>query len=232
MMHNRSETPMRILLVDDEPDILEFLRYGLEREGFEVFHAPDGVQALEMAQRVLPQLIVLDIMMAPMDGVETAKAIKQIEALQGTRLLFLTAMSEQDASRAASEAGVDDYILKPIRPKMFLNRIQQVLKPNITTTSVSREPILRANGIQLLLDGFRVQVHGTDITLSEREYHILYVLISRPGHIFSAQLLAELAWGETLADRLQVSRVINRLRDRIGNKYLRTVRGLGYKFEY
>lgn len=225
--------PVRVLLVDDEPDILEFLKYGLEREGFEVFQAPDGLQAIELARRVQPHLIVLDIMMAPINGIETAKRLRAIESLQNTRLLFLTAMSEIDASSSAREAGVDDYILKPIRPKIFLTRIRQLLQPNSEATyNTSREPVLRVNGIQLLLDGFVFRNHGTDMVLSEREYQIMYVLISRPGHIFAPQTLSEEAWGEALVDKLQVARIINRLRDKIGNQYLRTVRGLGYKFEY
>jgi len=219
-----------ILLVDDEKDILEFLGYNLRKEGYTVYTASNGPEGIALAREHKPHLIILDVMMPGMDGVETCQLLRQESELQHTVIIFLTARSEDYSQIAGFDAGADDYVAKPIRPKVLLSRVKALLrraKPaqsNVDVTSVSN----------LVIDRERYVIFkdGKEISLPRKEFELLALLVSKPNKVFSREEIYDKIWGSNVivGDRT-IDVHIRKLREKIDMDNIRTVKGVGYKFE-
>ncbi len=222
----------KILLVDDEEDILELLAYNLEKENFKVLTAGNGETALEVYTKEKPDVILLDIMMPKMDGVETCRRLREMPGGDYPFIIFLTARSEEYSEIAGLEAGADDYITKPIKPRLLLTRIQAILRrgragkplePEITTLKIGELEINR--------DEYTVYRKGKALSLPKKEFELLLFLASQPGKVFSRDVLLEQVWGTDVhvVDRT-IDVHVRKLREKIGKKWIKTIQGVGYKF--
>ena len=213
----------RILLIDDEDDILEFVRYNLQREGYEVFTARDGAEGVARALEVHPHLILLDVMMPTMDGIETCRALRCDPALKETMVVFLSALGEEEQQLAGFGAGADDYISKPIKPKLLISRIQAILKRVAADKPAS-----------LVIDRERHLVirNGERIELPRKEFALLALLASSPGKLFSREEIYSRIWGDSVVvgDRT-IDVHVRKIRQKIGDGHISTVKGMGYKYE-
>ena len=220
----------KVLLVDDEEDILDLLRYNLEREGIRVTTAKDGHEALRVAKRELPDLVVLDVMMPGMDGVETCGQLRTTPGLEGTLIVFLTARTEDYSHIAGYDAGADDYINKPVRPKVFVSKVQALLKR--TGTGGNDQRVLEANGIRVDLERISVSIGPKVLQLPKKEFELLALLMSKPGKVFLREEIYTQIWGNDIfvGDRT-IDVHIRKLREKIGDDRIGTVKGMGYKFE-
>lgn len=226
-MENRDTT---ILLVDDEPDILEFLSYNLEREGYRVIRAKNGEKAVAMAAEHRPQLIILDVMMPVMDGMEACTRIRKIPGLEGTLIAFLTARGEDYSQIAGFEAGADDYITKPIKPKLFVSRVQALLRRYKEVKEESR--VIALKGFTIDLDRYVVVRDGEEISLARKEFELLRFLVSRPDKVITREEIFSNVWGDgvVVGDRT-IDVHIRRIREKLGIESIRTIKGVGYKFD-
>ena len=221
----------RILLVDDEIDILEFVRYNLVREGYEVYTAQNGAEALETAPRCRPHLILLDMMMPVMDGVETCRAIRRDPALRDTMVVFLSALGEEEQQLAGFDVGADDYLTKPIRMKLLISRIQAILK-RVDASPASPGAEARKEGITVDRERYTVIRNGEEITLPRKEFALLDLLCSSPGKLVTREEIYAKIWGSdvVVGDRT-IDVHIRKLRQKIGDERIVTVKGMGYKYE-
>jgi two-component system alkaline phosphatase synthesis response regulator PhoP len=221
----------KILLVDDEQDILEFVSYTLKKEGFTVYTALNGKDAIGIAKKEKPDLIILDIMMPEMDGIETCRELRDIPFLKNTVISFLTARNEDYSQIAGFEVGADDYITKPIRPRVLTSRIKALLrrKPN---QSLEKDAIA-LDGIQIDREKYIVTKEGERIDLRKKEFELLALLVEKPGKVFTRDEILNTVWGNDIivGDRT-IDVHINKLREKVGEKYIRTIKGVGYKFEF
>jgi two-component system alkaline phosphatase synthesis response regulator PhoP len=221
--------------VDDEPDILEFLGYNLRREGYEVFTATDGNEAIKTALTEQPHLILMDVMMPGKDGVETCKEIRTYPQMDNCIIAFLTARAEDYSQIAGFEAGADDYINKPIQPKVLQTRIKALLKRyDKSQQDNGTEDKIKINKIaNLMIDKERFVVikNGKELTLPKKEFELLAVLMSKPDKVFGREEIFKLVWGDDIivGDRT-IDVHIRKLREKIGDKYIKTLKGVGYKF--
>ncbi len=219
-----------VLLVDDEPDLVELLSYSLEREDFRVVTAKDGVEGLLMAQQEKPDVIVLDIMMPNMDGIELCERLREDAQLRLTPIVMLTARTGEHDEIEGLEAGADDYLPKPISPKLFLSRIKAIVRRNQRADAVS-SPNLRAH--DLLIDRERYLVLRGDETfrMPRKEFQLLHYLASHPGRVFSREELLDAVWGSDVyvVDRT-VDVHVRKIREKLGSNYIETVKGVGYTF--
>ena len=219
----------RILLVDDEPDILEFIEYNLVKEGYDVHTAGNGKVGIEMAKKLLPDLVLLDVMMPEMDGVEACSEIREHAPLAETVVAFLTARGEDYSQIAGFEAGADDYILKPIKPKVLVSRVQALLRRKKNSGYVGGN----YDGTGLMIDPERYVVmhQGQELNLPKKEFELLSLLASQPGKVFSREKILASVWGTdvVVGDRT-IDVHIRKLREKLGDKYFKTVKGVGYKF--
>ena len=225
----------RILLVDDEPDILEFLGYNLKKEGFDVHTAPNGKKALKIARKILPQLIILDVMMPGMDGIETCEELKKIPELNDTMITFLSARGEDYTQIAGFEAGADDFITKPVKPKVFVSKVKALLKryrpENEKETSTSDEAVITVGKIIIDRERYVVIKEGHEIVLPRKEFELLLYLVTKPGKVFTREDIYDNVWGNDIVvgDRT-IDVHVRKLREKIGTGYISTVKGVGYKF--
>ncbi len=219
-----------ILLVDDEPDILEFLGYNLEKEGYRVLKAKNGQKALKMARQYKPQLVILDVMMPVMDGMEACTEIRKIPELAGTLIAFLTARGEDYSQIAGFEAGADDYITKPIKPKLFISRIQALLRRYKPEPEESN--IITLKGFTIDKNRYVVVKDATEITLARKEFELLQFIVSRPDKVVTREEIFANVWGENVVvgDRT-IDVHIRRIREKLGIDSIRTIKGVGYKFD-
>ncbi|MGD1843976.1 MAG: response regulator transcription factor [Salibacteraceae bacterium] len=220
----------KVLVVDDEPDILEFIRYNLERDGFDVTLSSNGREAIEQARIVKPDLILLDVMMPEMDGVETCVELREIDELKNTYIAFLTARSEDYSQIAGFDAGADDYITKPIKPRVLVSRIKAILRRN---QSIAEKPASsEVKGLKIDRERYLVVKEDRELSLPKKEFELLALLISSPGKVFTRDVILSSVWGEdvVVGDRT-IDVHIRKLREKIGSQYIRTVKGVGYKFE-
>lgn len=219
----------KVLLVDDEADVLDFMKYNLEKEGFEVFTAANGIEAIQIAKRVSPHLIVLDLMMPKMDGMETCKELRSIPMFKNCVIAFLTARDEDYSQIAGFEAGADDYITKPIKPRVFLSRIQALLRRLHTNDTVKK---LSAGDIEIDRERYLITKNGKDISLPRKEFELLSLLLSKPGRVFTREEILTKVWGSDIVvgDRT-IDVHIRKLREKIGDNYFKTIKGIGYKFD-
>lgn len=223
----------KILIVDDEPDILEFLRYNLEKEGFEVLTASNGADGIALAEKENPALIVLDIMMPRMDGVEVCRQLRSKPAFKNTLIAFLTAREEDYSQIAALDVGGDDYITKPIRPRVFISRIKALLRRADRYGAEGEEAIIRVG--DFAIDREKVSVVRGDevIELAKKEFELLSLLVSKPGKVFSREEIFNKVWGtDVIVGNRTIDVHIRKLREKIGDHYIKTIKGIGYKFEF
>ena len=185
----------RILLVDDEQDILDFLSYNLEKEGFEVHSANNGRDAITLATKLLPDLIVLDVMMPGMDGIETCREIRLTENIKGTIIAFLTARNEDYSQIAGFDVGADDYITKPIKPRVLISRIKALLRRGTSASGSAPGDIIEVGGIRLEKERHMVIKNGVEISFPKKEFKLLALLISKPGKVFSREYILHHVWG-------------------------------------
>ena len=220
----------KVLLVDDEQDILELLKYNLEREGYQVTTALNGRDALRSAKANRPDLIVLDIMMPGMDGVEVCNQLRQLPEFKQTLITFLSARGEDYSQIAGFEAGADDYITKPIRPKVFVSKIKALLKRSGGERPDGR--ILESNGIKIDLEKVLVYIGEQELQLPKKEFELLVLLMSKPGKVFKRDEIYSQIWGNELCvgDRT-IDVHIRKLREKIGDERIKTIKGIGYKFD-
>ena len=219
----------RILLVDDEPDILEFIEYNLVKEGYDVHTAGNGRAGVEMAKKLLPDLVLLDVMMPEMDGMEACAEIREHGPLAQTVVAFLTARGEDYSQIAGFEAGADDYILKPIKPKVLVSRVQALLRRKKNSGYVGGN----YDGTGLMIDPERYVVmhQGQELNLPKKEFELLSLLASQPGKVFSREKILASVWGtDVVVGNRTIDVHIRKLREKLGDEYFKTVKGVGYKF--
>ncbi|MDA3778945.1 MAG: response regulator transcription factor [Bacteroidales bacterium] len=223
----------RILLVDDEPDILEFLSYNINKEGFEVYTAQNGKEAIKKAKEINPQLILLDVMMPEMDGIETCEVLRQDKKMQNTIIAFLTARGEDYSQIAGFDAGGDDYITKPIKPKVLISRIKALLKRVKTGNEDEKRENQIINQSNLIIDRekYIVVKDGKDLVLPKKEFELLLLLITKPDKVFTRDEIFSAVWGDNIivGDRT-IDVHIRKLREKIGDDLIKTIKGVGYKF--
>ncbi|MEI6019503.1 MAG: response regulator transcription factor [Bacteroidota bacterium] len=222
---------LKILLVDDEPDIVEFLGYNLKKEGYDILTANNGKDAIEIAKKELPHLIILDVMMPDMDGIETCREIREQKGLQDVLIAFLTARSEDYTQIAGFEVGADDYITKPIKPRVFVSRVKALLR-RLQNTATS-EANMEFGEIRIDKDKHSVFKGTTEISLPKKEFKLFALLSSKPGKVFTREFILDQVWGDevVVGDRT-IDVHIRKLREKLGDDYFKTVKGVGYKFEF
>jgi len=223
----------RILLVDDEPDILEFLGYNLRNESFTVEVASDGIEAIRKARAFLPHLILLDVMMPGMDGIETCDQIRKIPELKGVMIAFLTARGEDYSQIAGFDAGADDYITKPVKPKVLISRMKALLN-RVRLSDVTDHPdrIIRLGELEIDQERYLVTRAGTELHLPRKEFELLSLLISRPGKVFTRDDIYRSVWGnDVIVGDRTIDVHIRKLREKLGEQVIRTVKGVGYTFD-
>lgn len=218
-----------ILIIDDEEDILEILRYNLVKEGFEVEIASNGVDGIEKAKTFRPDLILLDVMMPQMDGIEVCETLRRTPGFESTLICFLTARAEDYSQIAGLDAGADDYISKPVKPRVLISRINAILRRKSTA------PSGEANANEDLVinrEKYMVYKNGKALHLPKKEFELLALLASRPDIVFERDQILEKVWGSDIVvgDRT-IDVHVRKLREKIGDKYIKTVKGIGYKFE-
>jgi two-component system, OmpR family, alkaline phosphatase synthesis response regulator PhoP len=219
----------KVLVVDDEEPIQELLRYNLEKDGYEVKTAGDGIKAVDIAKKFQPDLVLLDIMMPKMDGVETCRLLREIPELQNTFIIFLTARSEEYSEVAAFDIGADDYITKPIKPRALISRIGALFRRDIKKSDPSA--VITLGDLTIDRTSYTIKVNNREINLPKKEFELLYFLAKNPNKVFSREDLLLNIWGSdvyVLARTVDVH--VRKVREKIGEEYITTVKGVGYKF--
>lgn len=220
---------IKILLVDDEPDILEIVGYNLKSEGYQVFTANNGVEAVKKAKKIAPHLILLDIMMPEMDGIEACEKIRNIKPLENVIISFLTARGEDYSQMAGFDAGADDYITKPVKPKVLVSKVKSLLRRLKTDEAV--ENTVSLGDIVINRDEYIVFKGDTKIALPRKEFELFSLLTSKPGKVFKREVILDTVWGnEVVVGGRTIDVHIRKLREKIGDDYFKTVKGVGYKF--
>ncbi|HUS87281.1 MAG TPA: response regulator transcription factor [Bacteroidales bacterium] len=221
----------KILLVDDEPDIREFLSYTLHKEGFDVITASDGASGVKLAITERPNLILLDVMMPGMDGVEACERIRSYPEMDSAIICFLTARSEDFSQIAGFEAGGDDYIIKPVKPKLLVSRIKALMRRYRTDAVNAGNEVLSSGNIVLNRERFLIMIDEQEVNLPRKEFELLSLLISKPGKVFTRIEIFQKVWGEDIivGDRT-IDVHIRKLREKIGGEHIQTIKGVGYKF--
>jgi two-component system alkaline phosphatase synthesis response regulator PhoP len=219
----------KILIADDEPDILEIIEYNLVREGYEVFTAKDGNEALEKAKSAKPDLIILDIMMPKKTGMEVCEILRSQSAFKDTLIIFLTALNDESSHIKGLETGADDFVNKPISPKVLISRVNALFR------RTSKEPegkALKIENISIDPEKFEVLVDDKDITLAKKEFELLYLLASRPGRVFLRNEILNQVWGnDVIVGDRTIDVHIRKIRQKLGLDCITTIKGVGYKFD-
>jgi two-component system alkaline phosphatase synthesis response regulator PhoP len=221
----------KILLVDDEPDILEFVSYNLKKEGYQVFTAKNGREAISGALKINPHLIVLDVMMPEMDGMETCVELKKIPSLENTIIVFLTARGEDYSQLAGFEAGADDYISKPIKPGLLISRVKALLR-RYSGQPAEDSGLIVAGSITIDKERYVVIKDGREVVLPKKEFELLTLLVNKPNKVFTREEIFAKVWGNNVVvgDRT-IDVHVRKLREKIGVECIKTVKGVGYKFD-
>lgn len=222
----------RILLVDDEPDVLEFLSFNLKKEGYEVYTACDGRNAIQIAKKVLPNLIVLDVMMPEMDGIEACKELRNMPETKNSFIIFLTARTEDYSQIAGLDAGADDYVSKPIKPRVLVSRIKALLRRS-SPADQHTDVMDVGGGISINKESYTVTVGTEELSLPKKEFELLYLLASKPGKVFSREDILHKIWGgDVVVGDRTIDVHIRKLRQKLGEEKIKTLKGIGYKFEF
>lgn len=232
MENSDMTTPkQKILIVDDEPDILELIEYNLKKEGYQVFLANNGQEAVTTAKKVMPDLIILDIMMPKMDGIEACRLMRSMPEFKNTFMVFLTARSEEYSEIAGFNVGADDYIAKPIKPRALISRINAILRRNVYSDE-NYENKLEIGDLVIDREAFVVYQQGKKIILAKKEFELLYLLASKPGKVYTREIILKNIWEDSVVVTNRTIDVhIRKLREKLGDSYVTTVKGVGYKFE-
>jgi two-component system, OmpR family, alkaline phosphatase synthesis response regulator PhoP len=221
----------KILIVDDEPDILELIEYNLKKEGYQVYTARNGQEAVSEAKKVLPDLIVLDIMMPKMDGIEACRIMRTMPEFKNTFMVFLTARSEEYSEIAGFNVGADDYIAKPIKPRALVSRINAILRRNAPAEEVTDNK-LEIDGLVIDREAYLVFQKGEKVVLAKKEFELLYLLASKPGKVYTREVILKNIWEDSVVVTNRTIDVhIRKLREKLGDDIVATVKGVGYKFE-
>jgi two-component system, OmpR family, alkaline phosphatase synthesis response regulator PhoP len=231
-MSQENTNRKKILIVDDEPDILEFLQYNLQKEGYQVVTAPDGRAAIAIAEKEKPHLILMDIMMPELDGVEACRVLRSKKEFADTPIAFLTARDEDYSQITALDVGGDDYITKPVRPRILISRINALLRRS-ERVSNEEQDILDFPGLRI--DKQKVMVYKGEVSvdLPRKEFQILWLLANRPGRVFTREEIFDKIWGsEVIVGNRTIDVHIRKLREHLGEEYIKTIKGIGYKFEF
>lgn len=219
----------KILCVDDEQDILDLLKFNLEKEGYEVLTANNGKKAIEVAKKEIPDLIILDVMMPEMDGMEACRELREISTLSNTVITFLTARNEDYSQIAGFEAGADDFISKPIRQRVLVSKIKALLRRSGAAETTSE---LNLGGISIDKEKYLVSKDGESIQLPKKEFELLVLLSSSPGRVFTRETILNTIWGnDVIVGDRTIDVHIRKLREKLGDDYFKTIKGVGYKFE-
>lgn len=228
---NNQQQP-KILIVDDEEDILELIEFNLAKEGYQVFTACNGQDALTEAGKVRPDLIILDVMMPKMDGIEACRQLRAIPEFKKTFIIFLTARNEEYSEIAGFNAGADDYIAKPIKPRALVSRINAILRRNGQQQETNQAARLEIADLVIDRDAFLVYRNGEKIVLAKKEFELLFLLASRPGKVFTREQILKSIWEDSvIVTNRTIDVHIRKLREKLGDNYVGTVKGVGYKFE-
>lgn len=226
-----NSTKQKILIVDDEPDILELIEYNLKKEGYQVFLAKNGQEAVAEAKRSLPDLIVLDIMMPKMDGIEACRIMRTMPEFKNTFMVFLTARSEEYSEIAGFNVGADDYIAKPIKPRALVSRINAILRRNAPADEVTDNK-LEIGDLVIDREAYLVYQKGVKVVLAKKEFELLYLLASKPGKVYTREVILKNIWEDSVVVTNRTIDVhIRKLREKLGDDCVATVKGVGYKFE-
>lgn len=220
--------PKKILLIDDEQDILEILSYNLEKEGYQVFTADNGNDGIEKAKEILPDLILLDVMMPEKDGIETCQDLRKVKELQKTLIVFLSARGEEFSQLAGYQAGANDYVVKVIKPKILISKINALLQ--LTNQVEDSVKILEIGDLVIDKDNFRVTKKGQVFLLPKKEFDLLYLLASNTQKVFKREEILEKVWGnDVIVGERTIDVHIRRLREKLGDTSIQTLKGIGYK---
>ncbi len=221
---------IKILLVDDEPDILEIVSYNLTAEGYEVITAKNGVDGVAKAKKKQPHLIILDVMMPEMDGIEACEIMRSTPGLENSIITFLTARGEDYSQVAGFEAGADDYITKPIKPKVLVSKVKALLR-RIKEEKTEVEDIVKVGNIIINREEYKIVNDGKEIVLPRKEFELLALLTSKPSKVFKREVILDKVWGnEVVVGGRTIDVHIRKLREKIGDNHFKTVKGVGYKF--
>tara|TARA_Y100000592_G_C5351574_1_gene259109 strand:- start:48 stop:731 length:684 start_codon:yes stop_codon:yes gene_type:complete len=218
---------LKILIVDDEPDIIEILQFNLENEGYQVFSAANGKEALKVAEMRIPHLIILDLMMPVMDGIETCERLRMDKKFNNSLIMFLSARGEDYSQVAAFESGADDYVTKPIKPRILNSKVKALLRRFKTDFG----QILSFENLVIDSERYIVNVNSKSINLPRKEFELLFLLASKPGKVFKRDKIMESVWGTDIivGDRT-IDVHIRKLREKLGENLFRTIKGVGYQF--
>ena len=229
MNNNKNMNPedIKILLADDEPDIIEIISYSLKNAGYNIYTATNGIEAVEQASKIEPHLIILDVMMPEMDGIEACELIRKNEKIKNTLITFLSARGEDYSQIAGFNAGADDYLTKPIKPKILLSKVKSLLR----RISIDQDEIIELEDLIIDRSSYKISLSGNELNLPRKEFELLYLLASKPGKVFKREYILESVWGKdvVVGDRT-IDVHIRKLREKIGNTFFKTVKGVGYKF--
>lgn len=222
---------IKILVVDDEVDIIEILSYNLNKAGYQVFSAVDGIEGFNQAEKHDPHLIILDVMMPNLDGVATCEKLRSDDRFKDTIIMFLTARGEDYSYVAAFDAGADDYITKPVKPKVLVSKVKGLLR-RLKDKQQGGSSIIEFNNLIIDTESYKVSIHGNEINLPRKEFELLYLLASKPDKVFKRDKIMERVWGsEVVVGDRTIDVHIRKLRKKIGDQYFKTVKGVGYKFK-
>lgn len=221
---------IRILLVDDDADILEIVGYNLSQEGYQISTAINGRDAIAKAKKVLPHLIIMDVMMPEMDGMEACENIRKIPELSNVIITFLTARSEDYSQVAGFDAGADDYITKPIKQKLLISKVKALLR-RLKETEIDSET-LNVGGIEINREEYKIVKDNIEIVLPRKEFELFYLLATKPGKVFKREEILDTIWGnDVIVGGRTIDVHIRKLREKIGDDYFKTIKGVGYKLE-
>ena len=219
---------IKILLVDDEPDILEIVGYNLSNEGYQIITANNGIEAVKKAKKESPQLIILDVMMPEMDGIEACEIIRKNPDLKTTIITFLTARDEDYSQVAGFDSGADDYITKPIKPKILISKVKALLR---RFKEEEKSGTLKIGNLIIDREAYKITLKGNEIILPRKEFELLSLLASKPGKVFKRDEILDTVWGnEVVVGGRTIDVHIRKLREKIGDDSFKTVKGVGYKF--
>ncbi|MDT8415243.1 MAG: response regulator transcription factor [Flavobacteriaceae bacterium] len=222
---------IKILLVDDEPDILEIVGVNLSAEGYNVITAANGVEAIKKAKKYLPHLIILDVMMPEMDGIEACERIREISDLKNTIITFFTARGEDYSMVAGYDAGADDYITKPIKPKVLVSKVKGLLRRLKETEETAEDSVVTIGNLIINREEYKIEMNGIEMILPRKEFELLSLLCSKPGKVFKREEILDKVWGnEVVVGGRTIDVHIRKLREKIGEDMFKTVKGIGYKF--